>query len=428
MRRVLLLVCLVVLVSPAPGQAAEQVLTLRSTHPISIGPFGVVQGAELIPSPPNDGYVVGISATLVDTAGVEEPIQNVMLHHIVFSKFGVKDYTCDRFTGYDGETGPAFAERFYAEGEERTEIQLPPGYGYPNKASDRWAMVYMLMNHRAVADSVYVQYTIRYATSEALTPVKPVWLDVRNCDSDPIFSVPGHGKRFSTYSKSADFVLPESGRLVAGGAHLHGGGLRIDLRNRTCGNRLLYRSEPTWGLPTIYPILHENGPKHMTTFATADGIPVHAGDRLRLTAVYDDALPHTRVMGIMLVFLAPEATAPCAAVPGVPADPLSDPGAPPRVVLPLLKQPEGPAQQVFRTWLSDFQFGAQRVTVKRGSTFQWMFRGPSRHDVTLASGPVGFASPSRSHGSFSFRFSKPGTYRLFCSLHPTQMTEIVTVR
>jgi len=46
----------------------------------------------------------------------------------------------------------------------------------------------------------------------------------------------------------------------------------------------------------------------------------------------------------------------------------------------------------------------------------------------VASGPAGFASPSRAHGSFSYRFSRPGTYRLFCSLHPTEMTEIVTVR
>jgi len=427
-RRVLPFLCVVVLAFPGLAQAGEQTLTFRSFDPISIGPFGVVQGTELIPSPASDGYVVGISATVVDTAGVEEPIQNVMLHHIVLLKVGVNDYTCDRFTGFDGETTPAFAERFFAEGEERTSIRIPPGYGYPNKATDRWGMVFMLMNHRPVSDTVYVQYTIRYVTGEARTAVKPVWLDVRNCESDPIFSVPGHGKLFSTFARSSDFVMPESGRIVAGGAHLHGGGLRIDLTDRTCSNRLLYRAQPTWGLPVIRPVLHENGPKHMTTFSTTNGIPVHAGDRLRLTATYDNALPHTRVMGIMILYLAPEETAPCATVPDLPADPLSSPGAPPRVTLPLLRQPQGATQAVFKTWLSDFQFAAQRVTLKRGSKFTWTFAGPSRHDVTLATGPVGFASPSRSHGSFSFRFDKPGTYRLFCSLHPTQMTEMVTVR
>ena len=139
-----------VLAFPAAARAGEQTLTFRAYQPISIGPFGVVQGEELIPSPARDGYVVGISATVVDTNGVEEPIQNVMLHHIVFAKLGVKDYTCNEFTGYDGERTPAFAERFYAEGKERTTIAFPPGYGYANRGSDRWAMLFMLMNHRAV--------------------------------------------------------------------------------------------------------------------------------------------------------------------------------------------------------------------------------------------------------------------------------------
>ena len=68
------------------------------------------------------------------------------------------------------------------------------------------------------------------------------------------------------------------------------------------------------------------------------------------------------------------------------------------------------------------------MQLKRGATFRWRFGGPSRHDVTLANGPVGFSSPSVVSGSFSYRFAVPGVYRLFCSLHPTQMTQVVTVR
>jgi plastocyanin len=174
--------------------------------------------------------------------------------------------------------------------------------------------------------------------------------------------------------------------------------------------------------------MHENGPKHMTTFSTTNGIPVAAGDRLRLTASYDNSLPHTRVMGIMLVFLAPAPVSGCRMVPRLPADAESHPGAPPRVILPLLRQPAGRVKHVFKTWLSDFSYGAPRVSIRRGKTFRWTFAGPSRHDVTVASGPVGFASPSRSHGTFKYRFTRPGVYKLFCSLHPTKMTQIVTVR
>jgi plastocyanin len=428
-RRVLTLtLCLAALAYPGITHAAEQTLTLHSYAPIAVGPYGVVQDTQLIPAPALDGYVVGISATVTDTSGVEEPISHIMLHHIVFEKVGTFDYTCKSFTDYDGNKLPAFAERFYAEGEERTTISMPAGYGYPNRGTDKWAMTFMLMNHRNVTESVYVQYTVRYVTNETLTSVKPVWLDVRNCQSDPIFSVPGTGPKFSTYSQKADFTIPEGGRIVAGGAHLHGGGLKLALTNQSCSGARLFQSEPTWGLPVIRPVMHENGPKHMTTLSTTNGIPVAAGDKLRLTATYDNNLPHTRVMGIMILYLAPSPQAPCQTVPAVPADPDSKPGAPPRITLPLLRRPAGPARSVFSTWMSDFAYGAQRVTLRRGAIFRWTFAGPSRHDVTLASGPEGFASPSRARGTFAFRFRQKGTYRLFCSLHPTEMTQIVNVR
>ena len=400
----------------------------RSPSPISIRPYAVVQGTELTPSPAVDGWVTGLSATVVDRKGNEVPISHIMLHHVVFAKVGVPDYTCTTFTDFDGNQIPALAQRFYGEGEERTTLALPPGYGYPNRGSDRWGMTYMLMNHRKVTETVYIRYTVRYVTDDALMPVKPVWLDVRNCSSDPIFNVPGDGRLFSSYQQHADYTMPEGGFLVAGGGHLHGGGLKLTLSDRTCGGRTLFASEPTWGLPVIKPIMHENGPKHMTAFSTTNGIPVAAGDRLRLTAAYDDSLPHTRVMGIMLVYLAPAPVSGCPSVPTLPADPASHPGAPPRVVLPLLHRPTGPIRNVFSTWMGDFAYGAPRVSIRRGSTFRWTFAGPSRHDVTLANGPVGFASPSRSRGTFSFRFTRPGVYKLFCSLHPTQMTQIITVR
>ena len=74
----------------------------------------------------------------------------VMLHHIVFGKVGTPDATCG-----------GGAERFYAEGEERLAFDLPNGYGYPNKGTDRWYLLYMLMNHKPKALDGYVRYTVR---------------------------------------------------------------------------------------------------------------------------------------------------------------------------------------------------------------------------------------------------------------------------
>ncbi len=411
--------------SSAAG-AADQTIVLRSAA-ITVPGYGVSQNTQLVPSPAVDGYVTAISGDVVDEAGASVPITSVMLHHVVLAKLGVPDATCSHFVAYDGTNLSVPVQRFYAEGEERTALQLPAGYGYPNKARDRWGLVYMLMNHKPTARTVYIQYTVRYTTREALTPVRPYWLDVRNCRADPKFDVPGGGPLFSTYSQSVDFTMPESGRIVAAGGHVHGGGLRVQLSNRTCGTRL-FTSEPTWGLPVVKPIIHEPGPKHMTTFSTANGIPVGAGDRLRMTATYENSLPHSRAMGIMMFFLAPQTTAPCAAVPAIPPDPLSHPSAPPRFKLPLARQPVGPLRRVLSSLVSDFAYTAQRVVVPRGSTFRWRFGGPSQHDVTLANGPVGFSSPSVFTGAFTFRFTKPGVYRLYCSLHPTKMTQVLTVR
>ena len=45
--------------------------------------------------------------------------------------------------------------------------------------------------------------------------------------------------------------------------------------------------------------------------------------------------------------------------------------------------------------------------------------GAFQHDVTVIGGPEGFSAPWTQAGTFTHRFTKTGTYRLFCSLHPS---------
>jgi plastocyanin len=79
--------------------------------------------------------------------------------------------------------------------------------------------------------------------------------------------------------------------------------------------------------------------------------------------------------------------------------------------------------------VSRSRFWTPRLSVPRGTTLRWRFPGSEPHNVTLASGPVGFASLNLANGaSFKERLKKPGVYRLFCSLHPVQMQQVVTVR
>jgi plastocyanin len=173
------------------------------------------------------------------------------------------------------------------------------------------------------------------------------------------------------------------------------------------------------------PILHEPGPMQMTGFAEPEGRGVRAGDTVRLTARYDNSRPHVRVMGIMILYFVPGATSECQSYSSA----VPPPSHADHVTVELLKRPAGPLRKDIRsTWVGDYAFGTQRVSLRRGARFTWRFLGGVDHDVTLASGPVGFASPSMRRGSYTFRFARRGTYHLFCSLHPARMTQTVKVR
>jgi plastocyanin len=459
-RRLVVLVFAAFMALTPPASAEVKTLTYR-VGPITVAPYQVRQNGLTfgIPKPDVDGSIVAMKTDVVDADGSPVPIKRLMLHHIVFANVGATlgekhDATCESITGLDSVSKfPGLAERFYAAGEERAQMRLPAGHGYHVRGDDTWSLSWMLMNHRNRTDKAFIEYTITYDTSPDLAPVTPVWLDVRNCRADPVYDVPGGGAPGSRDVQSSDWTAPEAGRVVAGGGHVHGGGLSLELTQPDCGDRTLASSRPTWGAAThpfynVKPVLHEPGPVHMTGFTTAAGFPVAAGQRLRLSSVYDAQRPHTRVMGIMMVYFAPPAAPaadPCAALPG---DVQTDAGPPgrtqtPKVAVPLtgldrkgrartIKAPPGRLRRAAgnaAVALRNFSFSKPNLSVPRGATVRWSFRDDDLHDVTLASGPRGFSSPHHTRGaSYERTLDVPGTYRLFCSLHPVAMTERIVVR
>ena len=150
---------LVALVCTATPAAATQTTQTFRYGPIQIAPYGVDERDYVygIPSPQVDGYLTGGTARLVDAQGRPVSLARVMLHHVVFGKVMYPDLTCTSFRGYDGRATPFPVQRFYAEGEEHTQLALPDGYGYPNRGTDVWGVLYMLMNHHAFDQTVYVQ-------------------------------------------------------------------------------------------------------------------------------------------------------------------------------------------------------------------------------------------------------------------------------
>jgi plastocyanin len=432
-------------------------------------PYEVRQTLTFVDRPNVDGFITRMSANIVNPDGSPVPIQRLMLHHIVFFAIGQPNPTCTgAFNGYDSRPYPGgnYAAPIYGNGEERNELYLPPGYGVPiSKVADdqptllkQWAMVWMLMNHRGVADSARIRYTVTWDDSANLTPVKGYWLDVRNCNADPVFSVPGGGAKGSTYRQTYDYTMPESGRIVAGGGHVHGGAKKLKVSEPDCNNRTVFQSKPAWGTRRnafyhVRPILHEPGPISMSAMWSEKGYPVAKGERVRLTADYDDQLPHTRVMGISMIYVAPGKVAKCGKPPGdiQHFQPAKLKGIPyrkrtPRFTVPLtgldanhqaheIEQPPGARQTLANgstISVGTNFFGPANAAVARGTTIKWKFNSSgydNLHNVTLASGPRGFASPNLNDGrTYRYTFRAPGKYKIFCALHPVDMQQTVIVK
>ena len=73
-------------------------------------------------------------------------------------------------------------------------------------------------------------------------------------------------------------------------------------------------------------------------------------------------------------------------------------------------------------------FLPSNVSLRAGSTVRWDFSDDELHNVTVASGPRGFSSKHLNSGrSYAKKLSEPGTYKLFCGLHPVSMTATVKV-
>jgi plastocyanin len=102
--------------------------------------------------------------------------------------------------------------------------------------------------------------------------------------------------------------------------------------------------------------------------------------------------------------------------------------APPPYAVPILHPPKTPFRRTRTTKVDDEGFWPHRISVPSGKALTWNFRASMLHSVTVTAGPRGFSSPWTSNGSFSFTPRRKGTYQIFCSLHPSQMVQVVKVR
>ncbi|MFY9264969.1 MAG: plastocyanin/azurin family copper-binding protein [Solirubrobacterales bacterium] len=81
--------------------------------------------------------------------------------------------------------------------------------------------------------------------------------------------------------------------------------------------------------------------------------------------------------------------------------------------------------------IGDNFFSPKSVTVKKNDSVRWDWNNTAnRHNVRVSSGPSRFSSKTTRGESYSYtkKFSRTGTYRLYCSRHEDDMKMTVRVK
>ena len=187
------------------------------------GPFTVPANGQLHNSikfnaaaPCTNCYITDMVPSLVyesDANNANGAVANLhnsaMMHHFVLLNPAKTDTVCPG--GLQAQLG----ERFFAAGNERSQMHLPAPYGYHNPTGqNNFTLIYHLVNKAAVAKNLSVEVVYQYRTTGG-EPATPLWLDIDGC-SDSEYPAP------VGYSDThADWTSTLSGRLIAMTGHLH---------------------------------------------------------------------------------------------------------------------------------------------------------------------------------------------------------------
>jgi plastocyanin len=71
---------------------------------------------------------------------------------------------------------------------------------------------------------------------------------------------------------------------------------------------------------------------------------------------------------------------------------------------------------------------APTVSVTKGTTVQWNWRGTHPHNVLVRSGPSSFQSAVKRSGSYRRKMRRRGTYKIVCSIHAPDMAMTLRVK
>lgn len=92
-------------------------------------------------------------------------------------------------------------------------------------------------------------------------------------------------------------------------------------------------------------------------------------------------------------------------------------------------QPAAAAKPDYQVDIMSYKFGdGKQLVVKVGQTVRWTNHDSAPHTVTTTKAPVKFDSGTLNQGdSWSYTFTKAGTYEYYCAVHPDMVSSVKVV-
>ena len=200
------------------------------------------------------------------------------MHHFVLHQPRRTDTVCP------GGLQASLGERFFAAGNERSQMHLPSPYGYYNSTQANWRMIYHLVNKARGGEEHQHRDRLPVPHRRRRAEAQPLWLDIDGCGGLRVHD----SDRLLRHARRLDSTV--SGRMIGMNGHLHD----IDITNPApcpeplsrAGSRYRGRRPRSWAAtPNDYfgPIPPNNSPPpHLTgaTLCRSEGYLRHRlGDR-----------------------------------------------------------------------------------------------------------------------------------------------------
>jgi hypothetical protein len=236
---------------------------------------------------PFDGWLTAYHPSIVDSKGLA--LANNLLHNVAFYDTGQADFLCSNKE-----------EHIFGAGAEMNDWPVIPGYGYRVHKNDRIRIATTFenptaKNYRDAFLQVRIEYQSANTERSTLKDIYPVWFNVMQCGESGYNLSPGES------TKTAQFKLPYSGKLLGVGGDLHDYGQWLVLKDDRTKQTIaaLEADLDSKGRIIAMPV---------ELFSEEGGVPLHGGDVIEVTDAYNNPtgkLISDGAMGVIVGYFLP---------------------------------------------------------------------------------------------------------------------------